>query len=204
MGIRKFTDEQELEMVRLYEEEKLSMQKIADKYDTYATSVRRILNRRSVKTRTLKEANGIVHLEDIKSKEGSKDFNYFLGLLATDGCVTGDRVVLDFSESNKELLDYWNEFLGNKCNITKSIHKIYKVPQYRIAFRNKEICDYLGSFRIVPRKTFDLTLKYIDWDVLRGIIDGDGCVLSRNKGNTISIELLQDVKNFWSKYLSFI
>ena len=27
MGIRKFTDEQELEMVRLYEEEKLSMQK---------------------------------------------------------------------------------------------------------------------------------------------------------------------------------
>lgn len=203
MGIRKFTDEQELEMVRLYEEEKLSMQKIADKYDTYATSVRRILNRRSVKTRTLKEANGVVHLEDIKSKEGSKDFNYFLGLLATDGCVTGDRVVLDFSESNRELLDYWNEFLGNKCNITKSIHKIYKVPQYRIAFRNKEICDYLGSFGIVPRKTFDLTLKYIDWDVLRGIIDGDGCVLSRNKGNTISIGITSGCKKFLEQISKF-
>ena len=203
MGIRKFTDEQELEMVRLYEEEKLSMQKIANKYDTYATSVRRILNRRSVKTRTLKEANGVVHLEDIKSKEGSKDFNYFLGLLATDGCITGDRVVLDFSESNKELLDYWNEFLGNKCNITKSIHKIYKVPQYRIAFRNKEICDYLGSFGIVPRKTFDLTLKYIDWDVLRGIIDGDGCVLSRNKGNTISIGITSGCKKFLEQISKF-
>lgn len=58
---KKFTDEQELEMVRLYEEEKLSMQKIADKYATYATSVRRILNRRSVKTRTLKEANSVIH-----------------------------------------------------------------------------------------------------------------------------------------------
>ena len=68
MGVRKFTDEQELEMVRLYNEEKLSMQKIADKYATYATSVKRILDRRSVKTRTLKEANSVVQLEDIKSK----------------------------------------------------------------------------------------------------------------------------------------
>ena len=203
MGIRKFTDEQELEMVRLYEEEKLSMQKIADKYDTYATSVRRILNRRSVKTRTLKEANGVVHLEDIKSKEGSKDFNYFLGLLATNGCVTGDRVVLDFSESNKELLDYWNEFLGNKCNITKSIHKIYKVPQYRIAFRNQEICDYLGSFGIIPRKTYGLTLKYIDWDVLRGIIDGDGCVLSKNHDTTVAIGITSGSKQFLEQISEF-
>lgn len=203
MGVRKFTDEQELEMVRLYNEEKLSMQKIADKYATYATSVKRILDRRSVKTRTLKEANGVVQLEDIKSKEGSRDFNYFLGLLATDGCVTGDRVVLDFSESNKELLDYWNEFLGNKCNITKSIHKIYKVTQYRIAFRNQEICDYLGSFGIVPRKTYGLTLKYIDWDVLRGIIDGDGCVLSRNNDTTVSIGITSGSKQFLEQISKF-
>lgn len=203
MGVRKFTDEQELEMVRLYNEEKLSMQKIADKYTTYATSVKRILDRRSVKTRTLKEANGVVQLEDIKSKEGSRDFNYFLGLLATDGCVTGDRVVLDFSESNKELLDYWNEFLSNKCNITKSIHKIYKVTQYRIAFRNQEICDYLGSFGIVPRKTYGLTLKYIDWDVLRGIIDGDGCVLSRNNDTTVSIGITSGSKQFLEQISKF-
>lgn len=203
MGVRKFTDEQELEMVRLYNEEMLSMQKIADKYATYATSVKRILDRRSVKTRTLKEANGVVQLEDIKSKEGSRDFNYFLGLLATDGCVTGDRVVLDFSESNKELLDYWNEFLGNKCNITKSIHTIYKVTQYRIAFRNQEICDYLGSFGITPRKTYGLTLKYIDWDVLRGIIDGDGCVLSRNNDTTVSIGITSGSKQFLEQISKF-
>lgn len=203
MGVRKFTDEQELEMVRLYNEETLSMQKIADKYATYATSVKRILDRRSVKTRTLKEANGVVQLEDIKSKEGSRDFNYFLGLLATDGCVTGDRVVLDFSENNKELLDYWNEFLGNKCNITKSIHKIYKVTQYRIAFRNQEICDYLGSFGIIPRKTYGLTLKYIDWDVLRGIIDGDGCVLSRNNDTTVSIGITSGSKQFLEQISKF-
>lgn len=200
---KKFTDEQELEIVRLYEEEKLSMQKIADKYATYATSVRRILNRRSVKTRTLKEANSVIHLKDIKSKEGTRDFNYFLGLLATDGCITSNRVVLDFSESNKELLDYWNEFLGNKCNITKSIHKVYKVPQYRIAFRNQEICDYLGSFGIIPRKTYGLTLKYIDWDVLRGIIDGDGCILSRNNGNTISIGITSGSKQFLEQISKF-
>ena len=81
-------------------------------------------------------------------------------MLATDGCVTGDRIVLDFSEENKELLSYWNEFLGNKCNINTSIHKVFKVPQYRIAFKNPDIAQYLTTFGIVPRKTFDLQLKY--------------------------------------------
>lgn len=101
------------------------------------------------------------------------------------------------------MLDYWNEFLGNKCNITKSIHKIYKVPQYRIAFRNQEICDYLGSFGIIPRKTYGLTLKYIDWDVLRGIIDGDGCILSRNNSNTISIGITSGSKQFLEQISKF-
>lgn len=101
---------------------------------------------------------------------------------------------MDFCENNKELLEYWNEFLSNKCNINCSIHKVYKTPQYRISFKNKEVCEYLKLFGIKPRKTFDLQLKYINWDVLRGIIDGDGSIIAKNNGSTLSISITSGCK----------
>lgn len=82
-----------------------------------------------------------------------------------------------------------------------SIHKIFKVPQYRKAFKNEEIADYLGTFGIVPNKTFHLHLKYINWDVLRGIIDG--CILHSDKTVAIGItsgckEFLEQIQDFYS------
>ena len=203
----KFSKEKEQEIIRLYTEENKNTNEIAKLYNTYNTSIRRVLQRNNIEIRSYGVAQRKVELEDIKSKEGTRDFDYFLGLLATDGCITGNRVVLDFSEENKELLNYWNEFLGNKCTITKSIHKVFKVPQYRIAFRNSEVCEYLKSFGIISNKTFNLNLKYINWDVLRGIIDGDGCVLESNNGSTIRIcitsgckQFLEQVQNFYKEH----
>lgn len=203
---KKFSEDIEKEIIRLYVEENKNTNEIASIFGTYNTSVRRVLLRNNIEIRSYGVAQRFVELDDIKSKEGSRDFDYFLGLLATDGCITEGKVILDFSEENKELLDYWNSFLGNKCNINVSIHKTFKVPQYRIAFRNPEICLYLETFGIKPKKTFDLRLKYINWDVLRGIIDGDGCVTTSNHGNTLRIgitsgckEFLEQIQDFYSK-----
>lgn len=118
----------------------------------------RVLKRNDIKIRSYSESQRFIELEDISSKEGTQDFDYFLGLLATDGCVTNNKIILDFSEENKELLDYWNEFLGNKCNINVSIHKVFKVPQYRISFRNEEVANYLATFGIIPRKSLNLSI----------------------------------------------
>lgn len=95
-------------------------------------------------------------------------------------------------------------FLGNTCSIKCSIHKKYQVPQYRIDFRNQEICDYLASFGITPRKSLTLKLKYINWDVLRGIIDGDGCVREQNHGRTVSIEITSGSKIFLEQIQQFL
>lgn len=184
---KKYSKEKEKEIIRLYTEENKNTNEIAKVFNTYNTTIRRILLRNGIELRSYGVAQQKVSLQDITSKEGTQDFDYFLGLLATDGCVTGNRIVLDFSEANKELLNYWNEFLGNKCNINCSIHKVFKVPQYRIAFRNTEVTEYLATFGIIPNKTFDLELKYINWNVLRGIIDGDGCIASMNYGSTLRI-----------------
>lgn len=200
----KFSKEIESEMVRLYVDENKNTNEIAKIFGTYNTSVRRVLLRNDVLLRSYGVAQRKVNLEDISNKEGTSDFDYFIGLLATDGCITGDRIVLDFSEENKELLDYWNEFLGGKCNIICSIHKIFKVPQYRIAFRNPEIKAYLASFGIIPRKTTNLRLKYINWDVLRGIIDGDGCVSHTNNGTTVKIGITSACKEFLEQIQTFL
>lgn len=199
----KFSEEKEQEIIRLYTEEGKNTNEIAKIYGTYNTSIRRVLERNNVEIRSYGIAQRKIELSDIKSKEGTRDFDYFLGLLATDGCITDNRVVLDFSEENKELLDYWNEFLGNKCNIIVSIHKVFKVPQYRIAFRNQDVCDFLSTYGIVPNKTFDLTLKYINWDVLRGIIDGDGCITESNHGSTIRVGITSGCKEFLQQIQKF-
>lgn len=200
----KFSEDKEKEIIRLYTEEGKNTVEIANIFNTYNTSIRRVLKRNNIKIRSNSEAHRVVELEDISSKESTRDFDYFIGLLATDGCITGNKIVLDFSEKNKELLDYWNEFLGNKCNINISIHKVFKVPQYRISFRNKEIADYLYTFGITPRKSFNLKLKYINWDVLRGIIDGDGCVSCTNAGTTVRLGITSACKNFLIQIQDFL
>lgn len=200
---QKFSDEKEFEIIRLYTEENKNTNEIAKIFDTYNTSIRRVLLRNNIPIRSYGEAQRKISLQDVKSKEGTKDFDYFLGLLATDGCITNGAVVLDFCEDNKELLEYWNEFLGNKCNINCSIHKVYKTPQYRISFKNKEVCEYLELFGIKPRKTFDLQLKYINWDVLRGIIDGDGSIVAKNNGSTLSISITSGCRQFLEQIQNF-
>lgn len=199
----KFSEDKEKEIIRLYIEERKNTNEIAKLYNTYNTSIRRVLERNNVEIRSYGVSKRFVDISDIKPKEGTRDFDYFLGLLATDGCITDNRVVLDFSEENKELLYYWNEFLNNKCNITVSTHKVYKIPQYRIAFRNQEICDYLATFGITQNKTFNLRLKYINWDVLRGIIDGDGCVSESNNGSTIRIGITSGCRQFLEQVQRF-
>ena len=201
--IVKYTKEQEEKIVRLYTEENKNTNEIAKIFSTYNTTIRRILLRNGVKLRSYGVALRKVSLSDIKSKEGTPDFDYFIGLLATDGCITGNKIVLDFSEANKELLEYWNEFLGNRCNINCSIHKIFKTPQYRISFANPEIKEFLGNYGIISNKTFSLQLPYINWDVLRGIIDGDGCIFDRNNGSTLAISITSGCKKFLEQVKSF-
>ena len=201
---KKYSEEKEKEIIRLYIEENKNTNEIAKLFNTYNTTIRRILLRNNIELRSYGVAQQKITLQNISSKEGTQDFDYFLGLLATDGCVTGNRIVLDFSEENKELLDYWNEFLENKCNITCTIHKVFKVPQYRIAFRNTEVAEYLATFGIIPNKTFDLKLKYINWNVLRGIIDGDGCIASMNYGSTLRILITSGCLKFMQQIESFL
>ena len=121
-----------------------------------------------------------VPLSIIKDKEGTPDFDYFLGILATDGNVYKSKIGLQFAENNNEILDHWVDFLEHRVDVkayTRSSGRTY----WEVKFKNQEIADYLATFGITERKTFTLKLKYINWNVLRGIFDGDGCLSMEHK-----------------------
>lgn len=61
-----------------------------------------------------------------------------------------------------------------------------------------------ATFGIIPRKTYNLKLKYINWDVLRGIIDGDGCIASTNNGSTLRIDITSGCKEFLEQIRQFL
>lgn len=200
----KYSEEKVTEIIRLYVEEEKTQKEIADIFGTYNTTIRRILQRNNIPIRSNSQIQRLVELEDIKKHEGTESFDYFIGVLITDGCNTNGAIVLDFAEADKEILDYWNEFLGNKCNINVSYHKVYNTPQYRIAFRNPEIVKYLESFGIVPRKTFNVKLNYVNWNVLRGIIDGDGSIITDKRNDTKRITITSGFEPFLIQIQDFL
>ncbi len=199
----KYTEEQEKEIIRLYTEEGKNQKEIAEIFNTYNTTIRRILLRNNIDIIGKSERHRVISLEDIKSKEGTDAFDYFIGVLLTDGCNTKGAIILEFAENNKEILDYWNEFLGNKCNINVSYHHVYKTPQYRLAFRSKEVIPYLESFGIVENKSLIVKAPYINWSLLRGAFDGDGCVTRETNSKRLrvtftsgSLVFLEQIKEF--------
>lgn len=177
----KFTEKQKEEIGNAYISG-LSTRVVAEKYGTTQYYVCKILDELKIPTRKKK---GIKHcvkhrtveLDIWKSQENTEQFDYFLGILATDGCITGTCVALEFAENNKEILDLYNSFLGNVCNINSRYCPKKDNTYYNIKYKNQDIVDYLFTFGITPRKTNTLKLKYINWNVLRGVFDGDGCII---------------------------
>ena len=113
------------------------------------------------------------NIDTIKNKLNTPEFEYFLGILATDGSICNNIIALEFSEENKEILDHWNNFLGGNMNI--NIHTNARgVDYYKIAFQDLEFSKMLESYGITAKKSYTLELSYINWNILLGIFDGDG------------------------------
>lgn len=117
-----------------------------------------------------------VPLETVSSKEGTPDFDYFIGILATDGCIHKSKISVQFSKENSEILSHWRKFLDNKVNIKTFTRKKDNRTYYEVSFKSQPIADYLRNFGITERKTFTLKLPYINWNIIRGVFDGDGCL----------------------------
>jgi hypothetical protein len=114
--------------------------------------------------------------EDIDTNEKA----YWLGVIASDGCVKNNRVQLIMGEKDKELVYLFSEFLGEDTSKIKK-YGPYKTSGVQIHFYkdSKKIVEDLKRYEIVERKSKILRLPILPdemyYPYLMGCFDGDGC-----------------------------
>lgn len=130
---------------------------------------------------------------------------YFLGLLATDGCVS-DKGKISLGLTDLELIEDINWFLGGQLNIYKYVDKRHSnaKPMHYIYFKNPDIVNTLVSLGLTPRKTKTLKVSFsITYSFLRGVIDGDGCIVKESQ-KSIAVFISTHSKNFCLQLSEFL
>lgn len=108
----KFSTEKEQSIIKDYLNG-LNTVEIANKWNTYNTSIRRVLLRNHITPRTGKEVNTRVKECPFKLKDEKSE--YFLGLLLTDGSIShrkdSNSVCVSLGLKDKEMVEYFRDFV---------------------------------------------------------------------------------------------
>lgn len=142
-------------------------------------------------------------LERIKSNFDA----YLIGLLLTDGYV-GDRGVgLDLIDEDciafisKQTKKNYHTY--DYSDNDKAFDKYDRKPRHRILFNDNILIQQLERFGITRNKTlnlqppqlFDEEYQFLPY-LIRGIIDGDGCVFENSNNKKINIYIVTASKVF--------
>lgn len=164
----------------------MSMYEITKKFNCYSDRTRRIAKENNINLTTWEE---MVENRRIVSHnpftKASEESEYWLGILASDGCVYKNRIRLGLQESDYSHVVKFRDYINPELKITKTV-KNKKHVMFNVAFRSPEIATYLDSIGITQKKS--LTINYsrkITTSFLRGVVDGDGYI--RNNGTELSI-----------------
>lgn len=198
-------------IIQLYQEGK-SCGTIGERFSISRAAVR---SRLLVHNIPLRQKKGLKHskrkakisLEFFKEKihQRKEDFDYFLGIFASDGNIYKNTIRIGgISDENVEFLQHWCDYLDNKVHIHRTLRSNKKSYQNIVAFKNQDIADLLYTYGITPNKTFTLQLPYINWNIIRGLFDGDGCLIKDKRCLafqfdivTASIIFAEQLENFF-------
>lgn len=214
---RKFTNEQVQEMVRRYragestltlgEAFKSSQQTIANNLQKCGVELRPAGGRRRLSLR-----------EDAFDARTPESL-YWLGMMATDGCVTGsggvvDEVKLALKMDDAEHVRSFRTFLGSGHCIGMSINPHptdvnREIGMCRFAVRSRVLVSSLAKYGIVPRKTQSLVVGggvENSRDFWRGAMDGDGTVgvYKTNQYESATLKLSSASETFLLQFASFL
>lgn len=176
MNSNKFSNKKENDIIKRYLKGENTVE-IAKSYNTYNTSIRRVLERYCIPLRTNGEDARLVKTNPFENLE-NPEVQYWLGYIITDGCVYSKTNTLSLNTNkDPDMLSKYVEFLKYPVPIRQSYNKKYDCNEYAVAFNNPEVKAFLISLGITPQKSKTLDLKTpITSHMLRGILDGDGYV----------------------------
>lgn len=167
----------------------LNTVEIAKKWNTYNTSIRRVLLRNNITPRNIKEV-----LQTVKSnpfKLGDEYSEYFLGLLLTDGNIhhrkDSNSVSISLSLKDKEMVENFRNFACPKNKVSESYREKFNTITYSTSVRHDGIAEWLEKQGNFCNKSYECDI-YIPLTnhILRGIFDGDGYWHPTNKGRTMT------------------
>ena len=189
MGYKKLSKEQELQLVEEYKQGTPVIELMA-KYD--------FKTKKSI-TDKVKKYYGENYKEIIKQaqdnrkgytyslKEIASPFDaYLIGLIMTDGYVLSDRDGLGLDMTDEDVIKFIASTIGTNY---KTYIEEGRKNRYRVLINVQGISKEVERFGIVPRKSkiiekpklLDNERQYLPY-IIRGIIDGDGCVSKTSYG----------------------
>ena len=117
----------------------------------------------------------------IINEKWNANLAYAIGLIATDGCLSSDGLLIDLTSKDREQLLNFSKCVGVNFNIGNKWN-FQGDKCFRIQFKNRIFYDFLLSIGLTPRKSLTMGQlaipdKYF-FDFLRGSLDGDGCFYS--------------------------
>ena len=116
-----------------------------------------------------------------KEFQWSPELAYVIGLLTTDGCLSGDGRHITMRSSDFQLIKDFRGCLNLSNKISKTFDSGWSNnPSYKIQFGNVQFYRWLLKIGLFPAKTYTIgAIKIPDKyfrDFLRGHLDGDGSV----------------------------
>ncbi|MBY0539615.1 hypothetical protein K2P56_04280 [Patescibacteria group bacterium] len=117
-----------------------------------------------------------------KSISWSAKLAYAVGLIATDGCLSGDGRHIELTSKDKEQLLTFMQCVGKKVKISTKKSGYTRKLTTRIQFSDVTLYSFFISVGLTPNKTktigkLEIPDKYF-FDFLRGSLDGDGSFYS--------------------------
>ena len=117
----------------------------------------------------------------IINEKWNANLAYAIGLIATDGCLSKDGLLIDLTSKNREQLLNFSKCLGINFKIGNKLNS-HGYKSLRIQFKNRIFYDFLLSIGLTPKKSLTMKKLLIPdkyfFDFLRGCFDGDGCFYS--------------------------
>lgn len=188
----------------------LNTVEIAKKWNTYNTSIRRVLLRNGITPRTSKEVHSRVKVNPFKL--GDEKSEYFLGLLLTDGCISHSKktnsVSISLSLKDKDMIEKFRDFACPRNKVSAVLQKKYNTYMFSTSVRSDLIAGWLEKQGNFHNKSYDCDIYVpLTPHILRGIFDGDGYWHSTNKGSTIqwgvcgkSLVFLQKIQDYLQSF----
>lgn len=210
MKKRTFTDEEIEKVIYNYTVLKMGQKSAGKEFHMNDRMVKRLLTENNIPIKSIQETNITEYNIDVDFfRYQSADLGYLLGLLSSDGCIASNEncVYIELQDSDSELLEDINYRIKNERPIKHYVtSRGYK--NAKLYFFSKEIKDILGTYNIIPNKTYNpkfdfphkLEKQY--WiDYIRGYFDGDGCIKKTGVSLTFQLDsankkIIETIQNF--------